>query len=133
MEPRRKLILYIVAAFVLGALGGAFVGNRVIPPRERSERHDGRSPMTEFAQRLKLDQRQTAMVDSILESHRAVFDSIRHLYGKAFRAERDSIRLRIQAILTDEQKGLYDDFIKQMDERASRRRPEGEGPDRRPR
>lgn len=133
MEHRKKLILYIIVSFVLGAVGGGLVGRNLAPSHDWQQRREGGSPMKEFAERLKLDERQTAMVDSILESHRSVFDTLRKSYGKAYRAGRDSIRHQIQSILSDEQKTLYDEYIQQMEEREAKRRSGGSGPDRRSR
>jgi hypothetical protein len=67
MEHRKKLILYIIVSFVLGAVGGGLVGRNLAPSHDWQQRREGGSPMKEFAERLKLDERQTAMVDSILE------------------------------------------------------------------
>ena len=133
MEPRRKLILYIIVSFVLGAVGGGFVGSKIAPRHDWSQRRDGPSPMKEFSERLKLDERQTAMVDSILENHRSAFDAIRKSYGKTYRTQRDSIRLQIQNILNDEQKELYNDYIREMEQREAKRRSGGNSPDRRSR
>ena len=133
MEPRRKLILYIIVSFILGGVGGWFVGSTYAPRHEWQQRREGGSPMKEFAERLKLDETQTAMVDSILESHRSVFDSLRKEYGKSYRAGRDTIRQQIKAILSPEQQKLYDEFIQQMEEREAKRRSGGSTPDRRSR
>ena len=131
MEPRRKLILYIVLSFVLGAVGGAFVGRELAPRHDWQQRREGSSPMKEFSARLKLDEAQTAKVDSILESHRAAFDTIRKSYGRAYRAQRDTIRQQIQLLLDDNQRRLYDEFLKEMEEREAKRRSGGSSPDRR--
>ena len=125
METRRKMIIYIVAAFLLGAVGGGFVGNRFAPSREWTPRRDGPSPVKEFATRLKLDEQQTQVVDSILENHRAAFDTIRKSYGIAFRMQRETIRTQIQRLLNDEQRLLYDEYLKEMEQRESRRRGSG--------
>lgn len=126
METRRKMIIYIVAAFILGAVGGGFVGSRFLAPgRDWTPRRDGSSPLKEFATRLKLDERQSQVVDSILESHRSAFDTIRKSYGTAFRMQRETIRTQIQSLLNDEQRTLYDQYLKEMEERESRRRGAG--------
>jgi hypothetical protein len=129
MEPRRRLILYIVVSFLLGAVGGGFVGSKYAPRHEWQDRREGGSPLKEFSERLKLDERQSAIVDSILESHRAEFDTLRKSYGDAFRTHRDSIRHQIDRILSDEQRKLYQVHIQEMDQRDSRR-SRGESPPR---
>ena len=126
METRRRMIIYIVASFILGAVGGAFVGSRFFAPsHDWTARRDGPSPVKEFSTRLKLDERQTQLVDSLLESQRAAFDTIRKSYGMAFRMQRETIRTHIQSLLNDEQRKLYDDYIKEMEQRESRRRGGG--------
>ena len=87
MEPRRRLILYIIVSFILGAIGGGFVGSKLAGRHDWPDRREGGSPLKQFSERLKLDERQTATVDSILEGHRAVFDTLRKSYGKAFRMQ----------------------------------------------
>ena len=126
METRRRMIIYIVASFILGAVGGAFVGSRFFAPtHEWSGRREGSSPVKEFAARLKLDERQTQAVDSILESQRAAFDTIRKSYGTAFRMQRETIRAHIQGLLNDEQRKLYEEYIKEMEDKEARRRGGG--------
>jgi hypothetical protein len=129
MEPRRRLILYIVVSFLLGAVGGGFVGSKYAPRHDWQDRREGGSPLKEFSERLKLDERQSAIVDSILENHRAEFDTLRKSYGNAFRTHRDSIRHQIERILNDEQRKLYEVYVQEMDQRESRRRG-GEPPQR---
>lgn len=131
MGTRWKMIIYIVTAFVLGAAGGAFVGSRYAARHDWEQRRDGQSPVKDFAARLKLDEHQAQVVDSILESHRSVFDTIRKSYGKAFRMQRETIRTQIQKLLDDEQRKRYDEYIKEMEEREAKRRGGGEERDRR--
>jgi aminopeptidase N len=133
MELRRKMILYIIVAFLLGGVGGGFVGSRLSSPPERVHRRDGGSLMKEFATRLKLDERQTQMVDSILESQRSTVDTIRKAYWRAYRDRRDTIRSEIQKILDDEQQKLYDEYVKEMQHRESRRRSGGNSSEKRSR
>jgi len=132
MEPRRRLILYIIVSFILGAIGGGFIGSKLAGRHDWPDRREGGSPLKQFSERLKLDERQTAIVDSILEGHRAVFDTLRTSYGKAFRMQRDSIRIQIGRILDDEQRKLYEAYRQEMDQREAKRRGGDEGRDRRP-
>jgi len=78
----------------------------------------------EFADRLKLTGNQPTQVDSILESNRKKFGEIRKEYDEVFRHQRDSLRRGIRSILSPEQNLLYDQYIKEMDERESRYRRE---------
>lgn len=122
MEPKTKTLLLILVSFVLGLVGGVVVDRYYVSasPGHRQSRGD---PKKEFAQRLKLDSIQTAQVDSLMTAHRAKMEDVR----KLFLASRDSLRMDIRRHLSDEQKKLYDDMIKEMESRDSRRR-EGEKP-----
>jgi hypothetical protein len=122
MEPKTKTLLLILVSFILGLVGGIVVDRYYISafPGHRQSRGD---PKKEFTQRLKLDSIQTAQVDSLMTAHRAKMEDVR----KLFLASRDSLRMDIRRHLSDEQKKLYDDLIKEMESRDSRRR-EGEKP-----
>ena len=121
MQPRSKTLLFILFSFLLGAVGGLVVGKTYYsrPDRYRPSREDIRK---EFTERLKLDAQQRVAVDSILEIHRGKFGDMRKRYSERFKAQRDSLRLDTRRVLSAEQNKLYDEFIKEMDEREAKDR-----------
>lgn len=121
MQPKSKTLLFILVAFLIGVVGGLVVGRYYYgpPSRHRVTREEVRQ---EFTNRLKLDTRQRALVDSLLESHRAIFGETRKQFSETFKSQRDNLRVEIRKQLTDEQNKLYDAYIKEMDERESRER-----------
>ena len=121
MQPRSKTLLFILFSFLLGAVGGLVVGRSYYsrPNRYRPSREDIRR---EFTERLKLDAQQRAAVDSILEIHRGKFSDMRKRYSERFKSQRDSLRLDTRKVLSPDQNTLYDEFIKEMDERESKDR-----------
>lgn len=113
--------MFIVVSFVLGAVAGGVVGARFLggeKPRHRSSTQS--DVMKEFTARLKLDSIQTALIDSILETSRARFNEIRRSYAETFRVRRDTLRSEIRKHLSEDQKRLYEEFIKDIEERESR-------------
>jgi len=123
MEAKSKTLMFIVLSFILGAVGGGYFGASYFSSK-RNGRPAHSDVVKEFSQRLKLQNGQTAKVDSILEAHRKGFGELRKEYNERFRGHRDSLRKEIRAILSDEQNALYDQYIKEMDERESRYRKE---------
>ena len=121
MQPKSKTLLFILLAFLLGGVGGLIVGKSYYGPfpRHRVTREEVRK---EFTERLKLDDRQRASIDSLLESHRAKFGETRKQYSEDFRKRRDNLRMEIRKQLSEEQNRLYDVYIKELDERESRER-----------
>jgi len=121
MGAKSRTLVFIVVSFLLGAVGGGFFYSNFYGQR-RSGRPSHQDIVKEFTQRLKLEGNQPAMVDSILESGRRRFGEIRKEYNEALRAQRDSLRKEIRKILSKEQNLLYDQYIKEMEEREARYR-----------
>lgn len=121
MQPKSKTLLFILFAFLLGGVGGLVVGKSYYgaSPRHRITREEVRK---EFTERLKLDRHQRAAIDSLLESYRTKFGETRKHFSEDFRKRRDSLRVEIRKRLSEEQNRLYDDYIKELDERESRER-----------
>ncbi len=115
--------MFILLSFVLGAVGGGFFGASYFTPKKNA-RPSRADVMKEFSQRLKLEANQAAQVDSILEASRKRFGEVRKEYNEVFRHQRDSLRKTIRLILSEEQNLLYDQYIKEMDERETRYRKE---------
>ncbi|MGD1044351.1 MAG: hypothetical protein ABR936_03360 [Bacteroidota bacterium] len=113
MKPKTKTILFILLSFILGALCGWFVQDRVFiktghtPP-------DFQKMLTE---RLHLDGGQIAQVDSILDARRQQMD----VHRKRMLAMRDTIQMEIRRVLSPEQVKLFDAIIQEINEREAKR------------
>lgn len=121
MGAKSKTLMFIVVSFLLGGVVGGIVDANYFGSR-RPARPSHEDIMREFTQRLKLQGSQPAVVDSILESGRVRFGEIRKEYNDTFRTQRDSLRKEIRKTLSQEQNLLFDQYIKEMDEREARYR-----------
>ncbi len=117
MNPKTKTLLLILLCFALGALLG-YVGEKYYLDNRSPRRPDRAEMRREFSQRLRLDTVQIGQVDSVFDVHRKRVDEIR----KLFSAELDSLRAGIRKLLRPDQGKLYDDYIKEMDSRDTRKR-----------
>ena len=124
MELKTKTFVFIVLSFILGGVAGVFLGRMYFPgPGLGGGHRPTRAEMQkQFADRLKLDAAQSAKVDSILEAFRQTFSQVQGEYWKSFHAKRDTLRMSIRSLLSAEQNKLFDDYIREMDQRESRRR-----------
>jgi hypothetical protein len=122
MELKTKTFAFIVLTFVLGGVAGVFLGRTYFSGQADRHRQSWAGVQKQFADRLKLDATQTAKVDSILEAFRQNFSVVQGQYWQSFHAKRDTLRMSIRALLTAEQNKLFDDYIKETDQRESRRR-----------
>lgn len=110
-------------SFLLGSVAGGFVGAKFLNARGGgSQRHSRGDVMKEFTEKLRLQGNQIAVVDSILESHRTGIDSLRKKFSEQFKTERESLRKAIRAVLTPEQNSLYEEYIKEMNDREAKYR-----------
>jgi hypothetical protein len=117
MQPKTKTILFIILSFVLGVAGGWFLEGRVFITARGPEVRGPGDFHKVLAERLHLDQRQIAQVDSILGLHKQRMEEFR----KQTLAVRDSIRVEIRKLLNPEQEKLFDGFIQEMNNREARR------------
>jgi hypothetical protein len=121
MEPKKKTMLFVIVAFVLGGIGGGFVGSVYKHDRDSYRQRPSRAEIQkEFAAKLKLSPDQSAAVDSILESHRKKFEAIQGDYSSVFKAQRDSMRQEIRKLLSPEQNERYTHYVKEMEEREQK-------------
>ena len=123
MEAKSKTMLFILLSFVVGIGGGTYFGASYFSER-RPARPSRADIMREFSDRLKLQGDQSARIDSILESNRKRFGELRKEYNDVFRQQRDSLRKAIRTALSPDQNILYDEYIKEMDEREAKYRKE---------
>jgi hypothetical protein len=123
MELKTKTFVFIVVSFLLGGVAGGFIGRTYFAPGPGGHRPPNRVEMQkQFADRLKLTPVQSTKVDSILESFRENFSQVQSHYWQSFHSKRDTLRLSIRALLSADQNKLFDNYIKEMDEREARRR-----------
>lgn len=122
MELKTKTFVFIVLSFVLGGIAGGFIGKTYFAGQTGSRRPSRAEMQKQFADRLKLTPVQNTKVDSILESFRVNFSQVQSHYWQAYHVKRDTLRMSIRSLLTSEQNKLFDGYIKEMDNRESRRR-----------
>ena len=99
-------------AFVLGALlvGGVlgFTADRVLGRDDACSRYFTRSELRKrFADRLELTPAQRVKIDSILDTKRAVMDSLQAPVKAAMAAVSDSTTRRIDAVLDESQRERF--------------------------
>jgi hypothetical protein len=123
MQAKSRTLVLLVVSFLLGGVAGGFADRTWLssPGPKRASRGD---VSKEFAERLKLQPNQTVAVDSILEAQKGRFVAVRRGYSETIKLQRDTLRREIRKLLTTEQNDLYDQYIKEMDERESRYRKE---------
>ncbi len=121
MQAKTKTFWLIMVVFLLGGIAGGFVGSTYFgtqhPYRSRPSWEDIRK---EFAAKLRLTPEQSATIDSVFEANRVKMNAISKQYSQLFQAHRDSLRAEIRKQLTEEQNKLYDEYIKEIEEREKR-------------
>ncbi len=122
MELKTKTFVFILVSFLLGGVAGGFIGRTYFAGQPSSHRPSRAEVQKQFAERLKLSPSQATAVDSIFESFRRKFTEVQKEYSQAFRSKRDTLRLAIRKVLTGNQNRLFDDYIREMDEREAKRR-----------
>ena len=122
MELKTKTFVFIVLSFLLGGIAGGFIGKTYFAGPSGSRRPNRVEMQKQVADRLKLTPVQSARVDSILESFRENFSQVQSHYWHSYHLKRDTLRMSIRALLTEEQNKLFDGYVKEMDEREARRR-----------
>ncbi len=127
MELKTKTFVFIAVSFLLGGVAGGFIGRTYFSIPPSTHRPTRAEMQKQFADRLKLTPPQSAKVDSILEAYRQSFSQVQKNYWQTFHSKRDTLRMSIRAILSEEQNKLFDNYTKEMDAREARRR---ESPDR---
>jgi hypothetical protein len=114
MKPKTKTILFILLSFILGIICGWFVQNRVFSKGAPTPQ-DFQKMLTE---RLHLDQRQIAQLDSILDARKKQMDVQRN----QMLAMRDTIRMEIHKILNINQVKIWDEMVQEKDAREAKMR-----------
>lgn len=124
MQAKSRTLILLFVSFLLGGVAGAFVDRTWFSPPGYRKASRG-DVSKEFAEKLRLRPDQTSAVDSILETHKGKFVGVRKGYSEAIKLQRDTLRREIRKLLNPEQNALYDQYIKEMDERETRYRKDG--------
>lgn len=127
MGLKTKTFAFVLLSFLLGGIAGGYIGKTYFSTQGGGHRPTRAAMQKQFAERLHLNTDQTAKVDSILEAYRQSFGQVQSGYWQTFRSKRDTLRLSIRALLSPDQNKLYDEYVKDMDDREAKRR---ENPDR---
>lgn len=122
MELKTKTFVFIIASFLLGGIAGGYIGKTYFAGQGGGHRPTRAEMQKHFAERLKLDTSQSVRVDSILEAFRQSFSQVQGQYWGSFHTKRDTLRMSIRALLTADQNKLFDDYIKESDQREAKRR-----------
>jgi hypothetical protein len=121
MGPKTKTIIFIILSFVLGGFAEGVIlyyhgGNSNVPARRYQTQADFRKA---FAERLKLDPKQVVVIDSIVNIYRGRMN----FHRQQILAVRDTLRLEIRKQINPEQNRLYDEIVREIDEREARQHP----------
>ena len=125
MKLKTKTFLFILVSFLLGGVGGWYVGRTYFPRLPERHRPSWAEVQKQYSERLKLDSAQTVKVDSISEAFRKSFSQVQGQYMGLFHAKRETLRMSIRAVLSPEQNRLFDAYIKETGQREGRRREGG--------
>ena len=124
----RKAALWVGLVFLLGLALGGFGGyilahqkytvtNASVPPSDAVRRAQKVQELTSLA---NLTPEQGQQVDAIIADIQTQMKSIRKTLEPQFDEARQRGRERIRAILTEEQKPKFEEFIRKMDEERRR-------------
>jgi hypothetical protein len=122
MGLKTKTFIFVALSFLLGGVAGGYIGKTYFATQGGGHRPTRATMQKQFAERLHLNASQAVRVDSILESFRRSFGQVQDGYWQTFHLKRDTLRLSIRALLAPEQNKLFDEYIKEMDERDAKRR-----------
>jgi 2C-methyl-D-erythritol 2,4-cyclodiphosphate synthase len=118
MKPKTKTILFILLSFLLGILCGWFLEDRMFNRMQFSKGRDHGEFLKILNERLHMNERQVAQVDSVLESRKQKME----IYKKQALAMRDTTRVEIRKILNTEQSKIFDEFNQEKDQQEAKRR-----------
>ncbi|MGH2569568.1 MAG: hypothetical protein ACRDGA_14615 [Bacteroidota bacterium] len=121
MQAKAKTFLSIILSFLLGGAAGGFIGSAYFAKHTSYRNRPTREAVgKEFATKLQLTEIQSVSVDSLIEANRTKFSTLSKQYSASFKANRDSLRASIRKLVTPEQNMLYDQYIREMEEREKK-------------
>jgi Spy/CpxP family protein refolding chaperone len=125
--------IYLVMVFLSGILVGGFSYRAYTVSTASAAVQAPRNPddwrrrwMDEMRARVKLDDRQVAEVQQILDDTRGQFDEIHKRSKAESQALQASMQNKIRGILREDQRPLYDQF--RAEREKMRHREQGDGP-----
>jgi len=133
LSPRTKAMFIALGIFsigvVCGALGQRYLQQTERPPFYSDSARRGGPPRAErvldiMTRNLTLTEEQRSTIGDILSESREEIGSIRAQIHKQMQSREATVKEKIRAVLTDEQREKYDTTLRRME----RRRP----PDHRP-
>jgi hypothetical protein len=122
MGLKTKTFAFVLLSFLLGGVAGGYIGKTYLATSGGGHRPMRAAMQKQFAERLHLNSSQAAKVDSILETFRQSFGQVQNGYWQMFHLKRDTLRMSIRALLAPEQNKLFDEYIKEMDDREAKHR-----------
>jgi hypothetical protein len=122
MGLKAKTFIFVLLSFILGGVAGGYIGKTFFASQGGGHRPTRAAMQKQFAERLHLNASQSAKIDSILEAYRQSFGQVQKGYWQTFHLKHDTLRSSIRGVLDPDQNKLYDDYIKEMDEREAKRR-----------
>ncbi len=135
MSDRTRAVMVLLAVFLLGCVvggGATFIWrNKVVianSPRGDAYR---RGPQR-LVERLQLSSEQEKRFREIMDSSRKQLEAVRAESAPKAAAIRAEMNKEVLAILNDDQKVKFEEFLKEMETRRerARHRPDREGPPR---
>jgi Spy/CpxP family protein refolding chaperone len=125
-STRLKILLVLLAVFVLGGVTGASLASfyRLGGDRGRPERHKGGGSREDrifesLRRDLNLSEQQATEIRAILEQTRNDYRALRAEVRPRYDAVRQNARTRIRALLTPEQQKLFDARAAERDARRN--------------
>ncbi len=117
MKPKTKTVIFILLSFLIGILCGWFLEDRMLN-RMLPKRGGGHKEFVKILnERLNLNEFQMVQVDSILESRKQTME----IYKKNVLSMRDSVRMEIRRILSNEQGKIFDEFNQEKDREEAKK------------
>jgi hypothetical protein len=123
---KRKAQLMIVATYLLGLIVGAsghylLTGQSIVKQASLSE-----SIVSEIARAVQLDANQRIQVERIVNETHQQYEELRIHLRTQHNSIRDTCRQRIRALLSLEQRLLYDQWIQELDAKREQKAREAE-------
>ena len=127
----QKAVLLVSLVFVLGiALGGVgtyMVTTRVHAARPQAPVHNPANTMAMFTRDLNLNPDQQKQIEAILSDTRAHYAALHDKLDPEYEQVRHEGRERIRQLLTPEQRPMFEDLLRRMDEERRRRQQAEQG------
>lgn len=124
MNLKVKSSLIIVFTFILGMIVGIIFMRAFFPPPNMIDRiAEGRTPrgfMDRFERVINPTESQREEIEKILQQHFERMHNQSIKFRDHFKQMNDSLRIELDPILSDEQKGRLDRFEQRMLEREKR-------------